>query len=215
MPDERNKIEAVLFDYGLVLTGPPNLVAWNAMQRVLDVDESVLQQAYWAPRHDYDRGTYTGTQYWQLVGEHAGRLPTVTQVRELIALDGHLWTVPNKPMLDWAARLQAAGTRTGILSNLGDEMTRSVLERVPALQHFSHKTFSHTLLIAKPEDAIYQAAIVGLDVPAGSVLFIDDRADNCEGGRRAGMKVVQYTTHPSFVAEMGSHGYSDLWLNGS
>lgn len=214
MQDDPSKIDAVLFDYGLVLTGPPLPDAWQAMQRVLGVDAAALQAAYWTPRDAYDRGTHSGGLYWRLVGEHAGRSPKVAEIAELIALDGQLWTVPNPAMIDWTARLQAGGTRTGILSNLGDEMTRTVLERMPWLAKFTHKTFSYTLRLAKPEDAIYQAAIAGLGVPAQNVLFIDDRADNCEGGRRAGMQVIQYAAHNNFVAEMEERGYSGLWLNG-
>ena len=145
-------IQAVLFDYGLVLTGPPHPGAWARMLTLtgLENDEPTFHAAYWSPRHGYDRGTHTGPAYWQAVGTHAGRTLDGTQIDALIEADTELWTQPNQPMIDWAARLQAAGTPTGILSNLGDSITAGVLGRLPWLAGFTHRTFSHALRLAKP-----------------------------------------------------------------
>ena len=95
-------------------------------------------------------------------------------------------------MIEWAARLQAAGTKTGILSNLGDHMTLGVLRCMPWLSHFDHCTFSHALKLAKPEAEIYRHAAEGLATAPEKILFVDDRADNCDAGRAAGMQVIQY-----------------------
>ena len=113
-------------------------------------------------------------------------------------------------MLDWAQRLQRAGVRTGILSNLGDAMAAGVLARFDWLGHFNHCTWSHTLGIAKPEPAIYLHAAEGLRTEPRAILFIDDRADNVEGARAAGMQAVQYTSHTAFVAEMEANGFAHL-----
>ncbi len=117
-------------------------------------------------------------------------------------------------MIEWAARLRAAGTRTGILSNLGDAMTAGVLRRMPWLAGFHHRTFSHTVKIAKPELEIYRHAAEGLGVVPEKILFVDDRADNCQAGQDAGMQVIQYSSHPEFIAEMERRGLGELWRTG-
>lgn len=208
-------IEAVLFDYGMVLSGPANPSWWQEMCRVTALEEDPLQQAYWAPRHAYDRGLYTGNEYWQAVGRHAGIELNADQILTLINADTALWTTPNQPMIDWAARLQAAGTKTGILSNLGDAMTKGVLEQMPWMRAFDHKTFSYSLKLAKPELEIYHRAAQGLNTAPECILFIDDRAENCDAGRQARMQVVQYARHEEFLSEMQSRGWEQLWLTGN
>ena len=209
-------VEAVLFDYGLVLTGPPHPPAWARMLALtgLAEDEPAFHAAYWAPRHAYDRGAHTGPAYWQAVAAHAQIALDSAQVEELIAADLELWTQPNQSMIDWAARLQAAGTPTGILSNLGDSLTAGVLRKLPWLAGFRHRTFSHALHLAKPEPAIYAHAAAGLGTIASRILFVDDREDNIAGALGAGMQVIRYTGDVSFITELKSRGLEHLWLSG-
>lgn len=202
-----SSIQAVLFDYGLVLTGPPDPAAWARMQQLTGHDEPALQAAYWTPRHAYDRGDLTGHDYWSQVAGPEAQDPILSQ---LIDADTDLWTVPNQPMIDWAISLQRAGIRTGILSNLGDSMMHGVLARCPWLNGFYHHTWSHTLNLAKPEPAIYAHAAAGLDTPPEHILFVDDRADNIEAAHRAGLQTLQYTTHEAFAAEMHARGLDAL-----
>ena len=185
------------------------------MRTITQLAEPDFHAAYWHPRLDYDRGTHTGVAYWQAVGEHAGLNLAPEQIRELIAADNDLWTQPNQPMIDWAARLQAAGTRTGILSNLGDEMAAGVLARLPWLAGFTHHVWSHTLRTAKPDPAIYRASATGLGVPIESTLFIDDREDNIAGALAVGMQAVRYREHEAFVQDLVSRGFGELWRTGN
>lgn len=201
-------VEAVLFDYGQVLSGPPNPAAWARMREISGLDEAALQHGYWSPRHDYDRGTHTGRAYWRLVA--GDRTLTPAQIDALIDADTALWTDLNLPMLEWAQGLQQAGIRTGILSNLGDAMAAGVLAKFSWISRFDHCTWSHTLRLAKPEPAIYSHAAAGLGTPIEHILFIDDRADNVEGARAAGMQVIQYSGHQAFVAEMELRGFDYL-----
>ena len=207
-------IQAVLFDYGLVLTGPPDPAAWQTMQQITGFAEPVLTSAYWSPRHDYDRGHLSGREYWRAVGSHAGTQLHEEQLDRLIAADNALWTQPNQPMIAWAQRLQAAGTPTGILSNLGDEMMHGVLAAFDWMGAFHHRTWSHTLRMAKPEPAIYHHSAAGLNVPIAQILFVDDREDNIAGARAAGMQAIRYTGHEEFIRSMRERGLEELWESG-
>lgn len=206
-------VQAVLFDYGLVLTGPAHPLAWERMKQLLNANEEAFHAAYWRYRLDYDNGALTGEAYWSHIA-HDLRQPDLSQppalVISLIEADTDLWTQPNQPMIDWATSLQDAGVFTGILSNLGDAMEAGVRERCPWLHGFNHLTFSHRLRTTKPDPAIYAYAANGLGVAPEEILFIDDRADNIKGARAAGMRAIQYLDHPSFLLAMQNAGFGFL-----
>lgn len=207
-------VAAVLFDYGQVLSGPPHPPALARMLEVTGLGESIFHAAYWAPRRDYDRGTHTGPEYWLAAGRHARLELTPAQIDALIAADSALWTQLNQPMVDWALRLQAAGTPTGILSNLGDSMTDGVLAAHPWLTGFDYLLWSHTRKLAKPEAAIYLQAAEGLHAAPACILFIDDREENIVGAVAAGMQVIHYTSQPAFEEDMTTRGLRNLWETG-
>jgi putative hydrolase of the HAD superfamily len=204
-------IQAVLFDYGMVLSGPPDPAAWIQMQALTGQDEATLQHTYWERRHEYDRGTLDGRAYWrEIASSEAPHAVPEPLVDELIAADTILWTQPNQPMIEWALALQHAGIRTGILSNIGDAIAHGVQSTLPWISGFDHHTWSHTLKIAKPEPAIYAHAATGLETPAANILFIDDRADNIAAAAAAGMQTIHYSDHARFVEEMYARGFAYL-----
>ena len=47
--------------------------------------------------------------------------------------------------------------------------------------------------LRKPADAAYSLVVQQLARPAGDMLFVDDREENCEGARRAGMHAIHFT----------------------
>jgi putative hydrolase of the HAD superfamily len=207
-----NPIQAVLFDYGMVLSAPPDPSAWQRIRQLTGFDEETLQRGYWKFRHDYDRGDLTGIAYWNAVAAGASSAFTPKQIAGLIDADTDLWTQLNQPMIDWAQRLQSAGIRTGILSNIGDAMTEGLLRKLDWLCGFNHCTWSYTLRLAKPELAIYKAAAEGLRTPPEQILFIDDKLENISAAREAGMQAIQYRDHVSFEHEMETRGLGYLLL---
>ena len=204
------QIDAVLFDYGLVLSAAPDPAAWARMRAITSLDEDPLHTAYWAYRHDYDRGTLNGTAYWHAVAAHAGTTFDPSQIAALNAADTDLWTSLNLPMVAWAARLQTARIRTGILSNIGDSIAEGIVAKLPWLSAFNHRTWSHELFLAKPDSAIYLATAEALGTPPAHILFIDDREDNIAAAAALGFQTIRYTTHPIFEQEMRTRGLA--WL---
>jgi putative hydrolase of the HAD superfamily len=204
------KIDAVLFDFGQVFSGPPNPAVWARMRSITGLDEARLHAAYWAFRHDYDRATLTGTAYWHAVAAHAGFALSATQLEALLTADVDLWTDLNQPMVEWAARLQRAGIRTGILSNIGDNIAAGIIARLPWLAAFDHCTWSHELFIAKPEPEIFLKTATALHTAPAHILFIDDREDNIAAASALGMQTIRYTTHAAFEHEMHHRGLDSL-----
>ncbi len=204
-------IRAILFDYGMVLSGPPNPEAWSRLQTVTTLDQEQLHGGYWKHRHAYDSGHLTGQSYWRLIAAEAGLpVPTDESLTSLYDADTDLWTDLNLPMAEWAQSLQRAGIPTGILSNIGDQMEAGVLRKHPWLASFQHLTWSHRLSTAKPDLEIYRHAANGLAQSPFNILFIDDKLENLEAARETGMQTIQYSNHEHFVAELKDRGLASL-----
>lgn len=207
---DASRIDAVLFDYGQVLSGPPDPAAWARMREVTRLDEGPLHAGYWAHRDDYDRGALTGRAYWHAVASHAGVGFDEAQVAALLEADVDLWTQLNQPMVEWAGQLQRAGMRTGILSNIGDAIAEGIIARLPWLGGFDHCTWSHAMFMAKPEPAIFVKTAEALKVVPDNVFFIDDRAENIAAAAEVGMQAIRYRAHGEFEREMRERGLG--WL---
>jgi putative hydrolase of the HAD superfamily len=200
-------VKAVLFDYGMVLSGPPDPAAWANMRTVTGLTEELLHHGYWSHRHAYDRGDLSAEAFWNKATTAA---LTPTQLDQLIAADVQFWGQLNPPMIEWAQRLQRAGIRIGILSNMPEAMETGLRALHLWIEAFDHHTWSHALNLAKPEPAIYRHAAEGLATPPANILFIDDRAENIEAALAAGMQAIQYTTHDAFEQEMDARGLTPL-----
>jgi putative hydrolase of the HAD superfamily len=205
-------IHAVLFDYGLVLSGPPDPNARSRMETILNTTRPELRTAYWRHRDDYDLGVLTGAGFWRDVSADLGHPLTDDDLAQLLQADVDLWTQPNQPMIDWAAALQSAGLRTGILSNMGDEMETGIVARFPWIARFSSCTFSHRLRIVKPDERIYRHAIADIGEPAEATLFVDDRIENIEAARAASLHAIRYISHDEFLRAFHEANFAGLPL---
>lgn len=185
-------LRAVIFDYGMVLTGPANPLAHQRMLELTQLPHSEFEKGYWRHRLDYDRGTLQGQTYWQAVARTAATTLEPQIIDRLIEQDIRMWGDLNPAMLRWAAQIQAAGLRTAILSNMGAEMLAHLRANFAWLEDFDHLTWSCELDIIKPEPEIYRHTLEKLGVRADEALFIDDREENVEGARRVGMRALLF-----------------------
>jgi putative hydrolase of the HAD superfamily len=205
-----SRVQAVLFDFGKVLSNPADPGAWSKMLALTGLDDARLHEAYWAYRHDYDRHTLNAIPYWRAVATHTGTTFTHEQIENLLELDVDMWTSMNHPMVEFAQRLQRAGFRTGILSNIGDAIAQGIVARMPWLSNFYHCTWSYSLGMAKPEAAIYLKTAEALQTAPENILFIDDRPENIAAAEALAFQTILYDDHPGFLRDMRERGYTDL-----
>jgi putative hydrolase of the HAD superfamily len=185
-------IEAVVFDFGNVLTLPPLEHEFAALVELCGLERRTFDTQYTARRREYDRGTIDGPRYWSLVMRSAGAPPAPELVRRLIEQDIVAWSRINEPVLAWARELRKAGFRTGILSNMPADILRGMRKRFPWIEEFEVTVFSCELGTVKPEAEIYRACLGGLALPGSRVLFLDDIQENVEGARKEGMKALLF-----------------------
>jgi putative hydrolase of the HAD superfamily len=200
----------VLFDYGKVLSNAEDPTAWANLLALTGLPEQRFHDAYWTYRHDYDRHTLSAIPYWRAVAAHAGTTFSDAQINRLLELDVDLWTNMNERMVAFAQRLQRAGIRTGILSNIGDAMAQGIVARLPWLSGFYHCTWSYALSLAKPEPAIYLKTAEALDTPPENILFIDDREENIAAAHALGFQTIRFTDYESLLRDLRNHGYTEI-----
>jgi putative hydrolase of the HAD superfamily len=86
--------------------------------------------------------------------------------------------------------------------------------RFPRLeQTFEHLFLSFELGLRKPERVAYEAVARAIGVPASSILFFDDLAENVEGARAAGMQAVQVSTPEDVATAIAGLDLSPVGLN--
>jgi putative hydrolase of the HAD superfamily len=195
-------LRAVIFDYGMVLSGPPDPEAHAELMRITGLLAEQLDPLYWADRHAFDEGKLTGEAYWRDILHQAGLTLPPSAVEELIHWDARMWMTLNPAMLAWAAALKARGFLTAILSNIGDTTQQAMERELKWLTRFDVLVWSYQLRMAKPDPAIYRYALDKLGTQPAETLFIDDRQVNVEAAAALGMKALLFTTVDELRADL-------------
>jgi HAD superfamily hydrolase (TIGR01509 family) len=86
--------------------------------------------------------------------------------------------------------LRELGVRTAFVSNCG-ENTRPLLDRLGLTVLVDELVLSCEVRVAKPDPAIFEAAVGRLGVSAGESLFVDDQLAFCRAAEAAGIRAVQ------------------------
>jgi putative hydrolase of the HAD superfamily len=59
--------------------------------------------------------------------------------------------------------------------------------------------------LVKPDPEVYLRCLHALDAEAGRTLFVDDKAENVIGARRAGLHAVQFTDAAQLLRDLHTH----------
>ncbi len=186
-------LRAVVFDYGMVLTGPRQPEACAMLLRLTGLPQERFENLYWADRHAYDEGKFTGLEFWQKLMRSAGIPDKPGLAEELNLWDARMWTTQNPAMLAWQLELKHRGIKTAILSNMGDNVLANMERTFDWLSRFDVLVWSYQLKIAKPDSAIYLHTLRELDVEASESLFLDDKLVNIEAARVLGMRAILFS----------------------
>jgi putative hydrolase of the HAD superfamily len=186
-------LRAVIFDYGMVLTGPQDPEAYATLLRLTGLERDRFEPLYWADRHAYDEGKLTGLEFWQKLLHDAGLAENGALIAELNLWDGRMWTTQNSAMLAWQLSLKQHGLKTAILSNMGDNVLANIERTFDWLPRFDVLVWSYQLKIAKPDPAIYLHTLRELNVAPNEALFLDDRLENIQADQALGMRGIIFS----------------------
>jgi putative hydrolase of the HAD superfamily len=202
-------ISAVIFDYGMVLSGPADAAAHHELVEIFGAPAEVFEREYWAYRHAYDEGKFDGPGYWRQCAESAGMALSEDQIRRLIRVDIRMWSTLNPAMVEWAVAITSARLKTGILSNIGFELADAIKEQ-NWVKGLTHNTWSCELRLAKPDPSIYHHVLNAIQLPAEEVLFLDDRQENILSAEAVGLHGIIFRNVQQLQEDLQARGLASL-----
>jgi len=199
-------LRAVVFDYGIVLTGPPDPESWSNLLRISGMPQERFEPLYWADRRAYDEGHLSGVGFWQRFLLSAGMPANWAKAEELNRWDVRLWTVENPAMVVWQLQIKERGLKTAILSNMGDSVLEGVEREFDWIHRFDVLVWSCQFGGVKPDPAIFRHTLDELESRPEETLFIDDKRENVEAARALGMQAILYSSVEGLRADLIAAG---------
>ena len=188
------QIRAVIFDYGMVLSGPPDTSIQQELVHLSGLPHAQAEALYRKYRRAYDQGILSGVEYWQQIFADAGIQKTSAEIAHMAALDARMWTTHDPALLQWQKQLKQSGLKTAILSNIGDVVKESIVRTFSWIQNFDVLIWSYEHKLLKPDPAIYRLALDRLHTSPAETLFIDDIEENIQAARVLGIHAILYSS---------------------
>jgi putative hydrolase of the HAD superfamily len=183
--------DVILFDVGGVLLTN----GWDHRERSVVLDEFGLDHAEFETRHPgpydaWERDAIPVNAYLDATVFYRSR--KFTREDFFAAICAQSKELPDGA-LDILRELSASDRwALGALNNEARETNEYRFEKFGLHAYFEFAFSSCYLGLRKPEPAIYARALEMLAKPADRVLFIDDREENVDGARNAGMKAIRF-----------------------
>lgn len=182
-------IKALVFDCGGVLLRNGDLSPYRRWEDRLGLAPGELERRLWTGDlwRLAERGEVTDAEFWR---RSACDLGLDGEAERLRAEIWETWEIDPRvlALIDRARERH----RVAMLTNATDAMEELLAERYGVADRFEAIVNSARVGLAKPEAAIYEELLRRLDVKAGEVVFIDDRAENVAAAASLGMHVVWF-----------------------
>ncbi|MGD0551868.1 MAG: HAD family phosphatase [Sedimentisphaerales bacterium] len=192
------KINAVIFDWGGVLIEDPAPALFKYCANAFGVSVEQYVTAFDICINAFQTGAVTEKQFW---------MNMTKRLNVPMPKADSLWTEafiaayrPRQEMFSLASRLRKAGCKTAILSNTEKPVVEIINKQ-------KYDAFDVTILsclegTAKPGRKIYDLALDQLGIPARQTLFIDDKPENIDGAKQAGLQTILFKNTEKFKKDM-------------
>ena len=196
-------ITSVAFDLGGVLVHLNYMESIRKILPLCDQQRAVCSERFFGligrdpSMAQYESGQLSTREFYNRFVMQTGYRGTLEDFRET-------WQgifSENTPMIDFAQEL-AQTYPVYAWSNAGEMHVPWIYERFPALGFFTGDAISCYLGAVKPNHAFYERALAKCALRPEQVLFVDDRPENVEGARAAGITTVQYTDTVATIAAL-------------
>jgi putative hydrolase of the HAD superfamily len=207
-PPKKSRDEAerwLLMDYNGVIGHQPAPAQWSQLREVVGWRHSAedFERTFWSERVAYDAGRISDGQFWQRVLGHPLAPGRLTRA---VAVDAAMWLRTDARILDVLQDAAARGVGVAMLSNAPIPVAEAIAAAPWSAVFGANLTFSAHIGVNKPDAAAYTATLRRLGDPdPGSVLFVDDRADNVAAARSLGIASVHYSGGGDLHAAVSAH----------
>jgi FMN phosphatase YigB (HAD superfamily) len=207
------------FDLGKVLVEFSHERMCNQMAEVAGTTPEAVRQALFGDTESlaalirYETGHITTDEFFDHFCQSTATKPDRKR------LEGAVCDIfaPIEPMWELVGRLARAGNRMAILSNTNRLQWEFISDGHYPLFATSQPTnafawaiLSYEVEAMKPDRAIYDAAVERAGVAAHEVFFTDDRLENVEGAKSAGLDAVLFVDCDGLVRQLRERGVAGV-----
>lgn len=215
-PSAKGPIDAVISDFGGVLTSPL-LDSFAAFQNASGIPLETLGKAMMAvaareganPLFELELGRMSEARFLSLLSQELsrqlGRQVELESFGERYFENLH----PNEPMIAYMRDLRVRGFGMAICTNNVREWERLWRAKLPVEEIFDVVVDSAFVGTRKPERRIYEITLERLAVPAERAMLIDDLELNCRAAQEMGMKAVWFRDTEQAIADVEAALASD------
>ena len=202
--EPEGEIRNIVFDVGNVLV----TYDWQSYLKSFGfgeeeykaVSEAVFLSDVWNER---DRGLLSEEEY---VDQFIAAAPEYEEDILRVMKDVRKVILPRDYAPVWTAYLRKQGYHLYILSNYCEATLEETKHLMTFLKDMDGVIFSCDEKQIKPEPQIYQTLIQRYALDPSRTVFMDDREENCEAARRAGMKAIRFENLQQAAAELEKLG---------
>lgn len=198
----------VLFDLDEVLVGYDHAARVAHLAQATGTTPEAAHDALYTSglERDADRGLLDGAQ---TLAEFSRRLGAGVALDDWIA--ARRAAMQPRPEVLALAASAARHAQVAILTNNG-LLLRDHLPAMhpPLFPLFDGRVFcSAQFRLSKPDPGIYRACLDALGITPAQALFIDDKAENAKGARKAGLRAHHFTGADGLRAALRDHGFEE------
>jgi len=111
-----------------------------------------------------------------------------------------------KPMVAVQAALKANGIPTCVFSNTNGLAVGHLRRHFPFFSGFDNHVFSYEQGCMKPDERIYAIVERATGYAGGAIVYLDDRAENVQGGLARGWRTILHETPEKTIAALRQMG---------
>lgn len=196
-------VENVIFDIGGVILHVDFMPAVAAFARKAGLDpRRVIEGIFGSPElNDYDRGRISAEQFFEAlrlrlkIGMNAGEMK-------------RFWDdifQENTPVAD-LIRGWHGKRRMFLISNTCESHVEQFERQFDVFRLFHDRVYSCRVGLLKPEVEIYRLALRQFGIDGSRTVFIDDKPENVQGAREAGLQAIHFQGNEKFLETIRSLG---------
>lgn len=196
--------QAVVFDFGGVMTGEPNRESVvHYIREALQLTESEFEKAN-KEKRIATKGGATDEEFWHAYSKAKEiRLPDnfseefKAVMKEAIGV--------NPKMYDLVNELKTRKIPVAMLSNI-DERLGKLVRSFNLYDPFSPCLLSFEIGVEKPDPKAFEILLSRLGLPAAEVVYIDDLPENIAAAGSAGLDAILFESAEQIRGHLSSRG---------
>jgi HAD superfamily hydrolase (TIGR01509 family) len=197
-------IEVIYLDLGKVLIDFDYAVAAQRLLEISPLPFSEITKVLSEPQllFEFETGKLSALEYYKIICD---ALEMQVSPNEFRSLWGSMF-LPEPLVSENFLRELKQRKRLILLSNTNEIHFEYIEENFPILNQIEERLLSFRVGYMKPDPHIFQLAIEKAGVAPEKIFFADDRIENVEGARLAGIEAIQFKSEKQLRQELNDRG---------